>query len=306
MEQFKKILTRNNLIILLGGIVLSLALLLPRRLSAPCPLGLTFEPTLQKGCPLFVDQNFDNTCDLLQQEAVFYPELAEGFDFSHFKEFGVFAVLLGLAIFLNWKKPKNLPTLRLIILTLSLFYFGFLLYQALCPIATLQMVFVSKEKIVLTFFIFLVFLLPLLVTLLFGSIFCRFLCPIGAVQELIFRIPRKFGEIPTLARFPKVLFYLPYIILFLVALGSASFSTTIFCKFDPFGALFGCNPAGWKLPFLIAFLITSLFIFRPFCQFLCPLGAIFKFLEKFRILKPKARTRLDSHLDSRLDSAKRA
>jgi len=281
----KKLLTKNNLIILSGGIILTLALLLPSRLSAPCPLGKTYDPALEKDCPFFVDQDADNTCDLLQGATVSYQPTE--FEFSHFKEFGIFVILLGSAILLNWKKPKNLSVFRLTLLAISLLYFGLLLQQALCPIATLQMIFISQEKVVLTFFIFLVFLLSLLTTLLFGRIFCYFLCPIGAIQELVFRIPRKFGKVPTLTRFPKLLLYLPYLILFLVALGSTFFSVTIFCKFDPFGALFGCNPANWKLPFLIAFLVTSLFIFRPFCNFLCPLGAILKFLEKFRILKPK-------------------
>ena len=280
-------MTKNNLIILLGGIVLALILVLPSRLSSPCPLGKTYESQSQIPCPFFLDQDADQVCDLIQGVAVSYEPTE--FDFSRFKEFGVFIVLLTVAVFLNLKRPKNLAGLRLIILTLSLLYFGFLLRQGLCPIATLQMVFVSQEKVVLAFFIFLVFLLPLLTTLLFGSIFCNYICPIGAAQELTFRIPRKLLKIPVLARFPKILLYIPYIVLFLIALGSAHFSTTIFCKFDPFGALFGCNPAGWKLPFLIALLIASLFIFRPFCHFLCPLGAILKFLEKFRILKPKTK-----------------
>lgn len=281
----KKILTGKNLLILLGGIVLAVTLILPSRLSSPCPLGKKFEPVLQKGCPLFVDQDFNGVCDLIQGLAL--PSQQTGFNFTFFKEFAIFIFLLGGAIYLNLKRPKNLSILRFTLCTFSLIYFGFFLHQALCPIATLQMVFISKEKIVLTFFIFLVFLLPILTTLLFGSIFCNFVCPIGAFQELIFRISRKFAKIPTLARFPKILLYLPYATLFLVAWGSTHWTTTVFCKLDPFGALFGCNPANWKTPFLIALLVTFLFSFRPFCQFLCPLGAIFNFLEKFRILKPK-------------------
>jgi len=279
----KRLLTKTNLLILIGGIVLSLVLILPGRFSASCPLITTDDPNMQANCPFFIDQDSNQVCDLIQGLAISYEP--SSFDFSHLKEFAIFVLLLAAGIFLTWKKPKYYSAFRLALLFLSLVYFGFLLSQALCPIATLQMIFVSKERVVLTFFIFLVFLLPLLTTLLFGSIFCNFLCPIGAVQEIIFRFSRKFGKVPTLARFPKILFYLPYLILFLVALGSAHFSTTIFCKFDPFGALFSCNPTGWKLPFLVALLITSLFIFRPFCQFLCPLGAIFKFLEKFRILR---------------------
>jgi len=235
----KKLLTKTNLIIILGGIVLALLLLLPRQFSSTCPKGLTFDPVLGGSCPAFVDQNLDGICDLVQKAAS--QQLTE-FDFSYLKEFIFFALLFGVAIFINLKKPKTLPVLRFALLTFSLFYFGFLLRQALCPIATFQMVFVLKDQVVLTFFIFLIFLLPILTTLLFGRIFCNFLCPIGATQELIFRVSRKFVKIPVLTKIPRILFYLPYLILVLLALGSTFLSTAIFCKFDPFGSLFGCNP----------------------------------------------------------------
>jgi hypothetical protein len=280
----RQILGKNNLIILLGGAALALVLLLPRQFSSTCPKGLTFDPVLGGSCPLFVDQDNDGVCDLIQGVA-FQP--STGFDFSYLKEFVIFVFLLAMAIFINLKKPKTLPVLRFALLTFSLFYFGFLLRQALCPIATLQMVFVLKDRVVLTFFIFLVFLLPILATLLFGRVFCSFLCPLGAAQELIFRTPRKFRKIPVFTKIPRILFYLPYLVLFLVALGSAYVSTAIFCKYDPFGALFGCNPAGWKITILATLFILSLFVFRPFCQLFCPLGAIIKFLSRFQIFKNK-------------------
>ena len=259
-----------------------MALLLPGRLSPTCPKGLTLDPILGGSCSLFIDQNTDGVCDLVQRATL---QQSNEFDFSHLKEFIIFAFLLIAAIFLNWKKPKNLQILRSLFLVLGLLYFGFLLRQALCPIATLQMVFVLKDRIVLAFFIFLIFLLPILTTLLFGRIFCSFLCPLGAIQELIFRIPRKFLKIPVLTKIPRILFYLPCLILFFVALGSAYFSTAVFCKFDPFGTLFGCNPTSWKIVILGVLFSFSLFIFRPFCQFLCPLGVIFKILSKFQIFK---------------------
>jgi NosR/NirI family nitrous oxide reductase transcriptional regulator len=278
----KQILGKNNLIILLGGAALALVLLLPRQFSSTCPKGLTFDPVLGGSCPLFVDQDNDGLCDLIQGVAFQQPT---EFDFSYFKEFVIFVFLLAMAIFINLKKPKTLPVVRFALLTFSLFYFGFLLRQALCPIATLQMVFVLKDRVVLTFFIFLVFLLPILTTLLFGRIFCNFLCPIGAAQELIFRVPRMFFKIPIFTKIPRVLFHLPYLTLFFTVLGSALLSRAIFCQFDPFGSLLGCNPISWKVAILGLLLLFSLFIFRPFCDFLCPLGGIFKILTKFQILR---------------------
>ena len=272
---------KNNLAIFLAGIILALVLLLPRFLSSNPPE----KPSSQAwiGCPFFVDENQNGICDALES-FLGQTETTE-FDFSFSKEFIIFILLLAAAIFVDLKKPKNLPVFRLVLLASSLLYFGFLLHQSLCPIATLQMVFVQKERVVLPIFIFLFFLLPIIATFFFGRIFCQFLCPIGAVQELLFRIPRKFFKIRTF-HFPRFFFYLPFLILVLVAFGSFFFSTPVFCRLDPFGFLFGCNPAGWKIPILTVLLANSLFLFRPFCNFLCPLGAIFKLLEKFRIWQP--------------------
>ena len=178
--------------------------------------------------------------------------------------------------------------MRNYILIFSVFYFGFF-WSKICPIATLQSIFLQKERVVLQLPLFLIFLLPIITTLLFGRIFCHFLCPLGAIQELIFRISRKLPiKIPNLTqKIPKKLFYLPYIILLILILGTLSTSSLFFCKFEPWGQIFGCKNNLFSFFFLFITLFFSLLIFRPFCHLFCPLGAIFKWLEKFKILKPK-------------------
>ncbi len=143
----------------------------------------------------------------------------------------------------------------------------------------------------------------------FGSIFGRFvcgwLCPFGLFQDLLYKIPagKKRKQLP----FHSVLKYGKYVMLFGVAIvGSAILFTGFakvpaFCKFVcPAGTFMGALPlmaansdlraqAGglfeWKLAILIVIILLSLKIYRPFCQYLCPLGAIYGWFNRFSLVQ---------------------
>ena len=131
---------------------------------------------------------------------------------------------------------------------------------------------------------------------LLGRFVCGFLCPFGWVQDLLYRIPsrRKIG----LFRADRPLRYLKYLVLAVLVVllplsirNAAGAGTPWFCKLVcPSGTLFGGIPllladenlrplAGWlyawKIAVLAAILGLSVFLHRPFCKYLCPLGAIY-------------------------------
>lgn len=225
-------------------------------------------------CPFFIDKNQDAVCDILQT----IQRRPTNFDFSFWPQATIFVFLLALSILIQ--VSGKLKWLRLYILIFSILYFGFF-WSKICPIATFQSIFLQKEAVVLQLPLFLIFLLPVITTLLFGRVFCRFLCPLGGFQELIFRIlGRKSIKIP------KKLFYLPYIILLILILGTITTSSLFFCRFEPWGQILGCKTNLFSIILLFITLFASLLIFRPFCHLFCPLGAIFQFLERFKILKP--------------------
>lgn len=144
---------------------------------------------------------------------------------------------------------------------------------------------------------------------LFGSIFGRFicgwLCPFGLVQDLLHRIPlfRKRKRLP----FHHILKYGKYAVLVcLVGIGSLFLfggfaKVPAFCKYlCPSGTLFGALPllasnealqsqAGglffWKLGILLLLLLLSVKVYRPFCQYLCPLGAIYGWFNRFSLVQ---------------------
>lgn len=270
---------KERLIILFAALTLTLLLLLPSKFAA------FRQDPLAPFCPFFVDENQDAICDILQTVQM----RPTGFDFSFWPQATIFTFLLALSILIQIS--GKLKWLRSYIVIFSIFYFGFF-WSKICPIATLQSLFLQKEKVVLQLPLFLIFILPIITTLLFGRIFCHFLCPLGGFQELVFRISQKLPiKIPNLtSKVPKKLFYLPYITLLILILGTIFTSSLFFCRFEPWGQILGCKSSLFSFIALFITLLLALLIFRPFCNLFCPLGAIFRFLEKFRILKPKAST----------------
>ena len=129
---------------------------------------------------------------------------------------------------------------------------------------------------------------------LLGRAVCGFLCPFGFVQELLHKIPFPKKKVKT---FPgdKQLRWLKYAVLAVLVVGLPALFlgwTPTFCKYlCPAGTLegglplvlihggrlqFRIGPLFWrKVAILAAVLITCLFIYRPFCKYLCPLGAIY-------------------------------
>ena len=140
---------------------------------------------------------------------------------------------------------------------------------------------------------------------LLGRTICGWLCPFGLVQDLLHRIPvfQKRKRLP----FHRILIYGKYaVLLFLVCIGSmflfGGFARVpAFCKYlCPSGTLLGALPLlsanellrsqigglfFWKLGILIGILVLSVKIFRPFCQYLCPLGAIYGWFNRFSLVQ---------------------
>ncbi len=144
---------------------------------------------------------------------------------------------------------------------------------------------------------------------IFGSIFGRFvcgwLCPFGLLQDLLYKIPifKKRKQLPH----HGILKYGKYLVLFgLVIIGSSFLFTGFakvpaFCKFlCPSGTFMGAIPllAGnamlrsqigglfyWKMGILIFLTILSIKVYRPFCQYLCPLGAIYGWFNRFCLVQ---------------------
>ena len=123
-----------------------------------------------------------------------------------------------------------------------------------------------------------------------GRAVCGFLCPFGLLQDLLHKIP--FPKKIRTFKGDRKLRRVKYIVLLVLVIGVPSFAklTPAFCKYlCPSGTLSGLLLAlgdsrlfavlgssfYWKLSLLIACVIVSIMIYRPFCKYLCPLGAVY-------------------------------
>ena len=168
-----------------------------------------------------------------------------------------------------------------------------------CPIGAFQAV-VGSSKFKFSYYIT-GFLILLGVTL--GRFICGFLCPFGWFQDLLHKIPgKKFST----ARL-KPLRYLKYIILVVFVILLPMFATNsigmgdpFFCKYIcPQGVLEGAIPLSignaairsalgklfsFKFCILITVVVLSILFYRPFCKWICPLGAIYSLFNKVSFL----------------------
>ncbi|PWM56006.1 MAG: 4Fe-4S ferredoxin [Oscillospiraceae bacterium] len=171
-----------------------------------------------------------------------------------------------------------------------------------CPIGSFQSV-VGSSKFSFSYYItgFLI-----LLGVLLGRFICGFLCPFGWLQELLHKIPTKKLSTKKL----KPLTYLKYVILAVmvvllpaIIVSDVGIGDPFFCKYlCPQGVLEGAIPlsavnAGiraalgslftWKLTVLLTVVVLSVLFFRPFCKWICPLGAFYALLNKVSLFQMK-------------------
>lgn len=172
---------------------------------------------------------------------------------------------------------------------------------ASCPLGAMQMA-LNARKIEIPFAVLGFFFL-------FGSVFGRFvcgwLCPFGLLQDLLHKIPlfQKKKRLP----YHQILKYGKYVVLFgFVGIGSSFVFTGLtkvpaFCKYlCPSGTFMGAIPLlssnaalrsqigglfYWKFVILLGIIFLSIKVYRPFCQYLCPLGAIYGWFNKFSLIQ---------------------
>ena len=169
-----------------------------------------------------------------------------------------------------------------------------------CPIGSFQAV-VGSSKFRFSYYITGILIL---LGVLLGRFICGFLCPFGWLQELLHKIPGKKLSTKKL----RPLTYLKYVILLLAVVllpalivNDVGMGDPFFCKYIcPQGVLEGAIPlslanAGiraalgslftWKFIVLLTVIVLSIVFYRPFCKWLCPLGAFYALLNKVSLFQ---------------------
>ena len=142
-----------------------------------------------------------------------------------------------------------------------------------CPVGALQSVLGSRK---FGFSYYVVGFL-LLVGALLGRFVCGWLCPFGLVQELLHKIPFKW-KIYTF-RGDRALRLVKYVVLAVLVLALPLFLTDASGQSTPWFA--------WKAALLLAVLAACAVFFRPFCKYLCPLGAIYALFNPIAVFRSR-------------------
>jgi NosR/NirI family transcriptional regulator, nitrous oxide reductase regulator len=137
-----------------------------------------------------------------------------------------------------------------------------------------------------------------LTTLLLGQVWCGYLCPFGALQELVSRV----GRILRLRSYPdrrleQRVRWLKFPLLAFALIAVWLSGESIWASFDPMQHAFGGRLEGWMLLLVILVVIGSLFYVRFWCRYFCPMGAFLALGNKIALLERLAPKRRFEHCD---------
>ncbi|HPO16625.1 MAG TPA: 4Fe-4S binding protein [Candidatus Hydrogenedentes bacterium] len=131
---------------------------------------------------------------------------------------------------------------------------------------------------------FLVILLPVL-ALVFGNVYCGYVCPFGAAQELLGDLrPKYFATDPdkSVWRYARLV---KYVLLFLLTALFAFTRDSAVLGADPLITFFSSARGGTVLILALIVLALSIFYRRFWCRNVCPAGAFLAVLKSVRILR---------------------
>lgn len=171
-----------------------------------------------------------------------------------------------------------------------------------CPIGALQAV-IGSWNFKFAFYVagFLMFTGALI-----GRFVCGFLCPFGLVQDLLHKIPfpkkiKTFWGDKALRKLKYVILAVFVILLPMFLVDVLGQGAPYFCKLIcPAGTLEGGIPLvllnqsmrsaigwlyAWKNVLLAVTIFLSVVIYRPFCKYICPLGAIYSVFNPISVFR---------------------
>jgi len=190
--------------------------------------------------------------------------------------FGILGVTILAGFLVRYKTTRNLRGLFLIA---SLVILGIWRGACPCPISSFHNLVLLGVGVDVPWQSLLWFLGLIPITYFFGRIYCGWICHLGALQEFLF-LPGKVKILQS-EKSQKIMRGVRITLLILLIAQIFITKTNIFKHYDPFKAafnLFATNTLSWVLLGLL--LVSSLFIYRPFCKTACPIGLMLGWVSK--------------------------
>lgn len=137
-------------------------------------------------------------------------------------------------------------------------------------------------------------ILVFLLAVMFGPVFCGWVCPLGSAQEWIGKIGQKIFKKRYNHMVPEkldgILRYLRYVVLAMSLFVMARSGLLLFENVDTYYALFRFWAEDVSTPAVIVLgvtLLLSLLVERPWCKYACPYGALLGITNKISVFKIK-------------------
>ena len=169
-----------------------------------------------------------------------------------------------------------------------------------CPIGAFQTV-VGSSKFRFSYYIT---GMLILIGVLLGRFVCGFLCPFGWLQDLLHKIPSKklsTKKVRPLTYIKYAVLAVAVVLLPALVVNDVGLGDPFFCKYIcPQGVLEGAIPLSianqnirnalgelftWKLAVLVIVVVLSIIVYRPFCKWLCPLGALYALFNRVSLFR---------------------
>ena len=144
----------------------------------------------------------------------------------------------------------------------------------------------------------------ILIGVLLGRFVCGFLCPFGWLQDLLHKIPGKklsTKKVRPLTYIKYAVLAVAVVLLPALVVNDVGLGDPFFCKYIcPQGVLEGAIPLSianqsirnalgelftWKLAVLVIVVVLSIIVYRPFCKWLCPLGALYALFNRVSLFR---------------------
>ncbi len=186
----------------------------------------------------------------------------------------ILALTILAAVFMKFKKTRKL---RLLVLLIAMVIFGF--YRG-GPgvISSFQNTYLAAIGVEINWQAFVLFLGLIPITYFAGRVFCGWICYLGAIQEFLYN--KKFKILES-AKAQKIMRIIRSVALSALLIQLTFTHIIMWNKVGPFKVavnLFSPNIAGYILLGIV--LISSVFMYRPFCKTLCPVGLLLGFIAK--------------------------
>lgn len=183
-------------------------------------------------------------------------------------------------VFVRYESTRKL---RGVFLITSAVVLGFYIGACPCPISSFSYAIIAMTGGIFVWenIIWFVALIPL--TYIFHKTWCGWVCHLGALQEFLYMPAAKIKFLRS-RRTQLVMKYMRYVLVLTLIVQVAITHSYMYDSIDPFKTAYnlGYNAGYTEWILLALLLISSIFIYRPFCKAACPIGLILGWITKIK------------------------